>query len=444
MNNSLNTHLLHAINALLAGINLYPPQHPANLTLHTTLWEALQQLWLDSNKATIGVVENSLYINNQLFNESNPAATALAKKLGQCAIHGIEFSADVNQQQLKKFIELFSKGNLRGDNFNKTLKEHGVSSIHHVIRDETNTSGSLARETYNHAISTLEKVGKSISSGLVPASTQILPTVDKLVRQTVKKPYALLALSMIKNYDDYTYAHSVNVSVIALAIGRYCQLDAAAMNILGVGGLLHDLGKLKINPDIIKKPGRLSLTEFHQIKLHPELGAQIARQMENIEDQVADIILGHHRHFDGHGYPENIPPTDNTTRQLIDITTVADTYDAITTLRAYRRPNTPRQAVEIMRQLVGTQLNPAYFNALEHTLGTFPVGSIVRLINNEIGIIVDMDALNIENSTVRMLKDSGGNALEQPYDIQLSNSSHEIAGEVDPLIHNIDVNTAIN
>ncbi len=437
MSNTLHTNFLHSLNGVLNGLNLYPRQHPANTALQKTLWEALQQLAQHEEVTTIGVVEQALFFNNQLYPENHSVAATMAHQLTHYKIEGIEITAGLGKEELCDFVDLFGRGRLNGENFDLILRQHNISHIRHISREDNDQHGNQAQETYNLALNGLEKIGKSISNEQIPSSAQLLPTVGKMVRQTVKSPYALLALSMIKDYDNYTYTHSVNVSVIALAIGRACHLDNDALHILGLGSLLHDLGKLKIDPALIKKPGRLTPSEYHQIKLHPEFGARIADQMENIDPRIIDIILGHHRHFDNCGYPDNIAKFISP--ELVDIATVADTYDAITSLRAYQHPQTPREAIAIMRGLAGTQLHPHYMLALEKTLGIFPVGSLVRLLNNEIGLVVDMDAHNVDNSTIRIVKDSSGNTIKSPYDMTLSNSSQEIVGEVDALVHNIDI-----
>jgi putative nucleotidyltransferase with HDIG domain len=243
---------------------------------------------------------------------------------------------------------------------------------------------------------------------------------------------------MIKDYDDYTYCHSVNVSVLAIAIGRACNLSHHETQILGVGALMHDLGKLRISPEIIKKPGPLSPQEFEEIKRHPELGAQIAMQMDDICPEITDIIRGHHLHYDRSGYPRiQLNPANY---PYVDIASVADTYDALTTLRAYRHPNSPGVAIQRLQQIAGTQLNPEYVEALTRTLGNYPVGSLVRLVNNEIGLIVDGDVNDVEHGTIRILRDSAGNALENPVLQEVESKSRFIAAEVDPVLHNIDVN----
>lgn len=392
---------------------------------------------------TLGIVDDTLFIGDHLYTDGNAAANHIAERLTQLNIEGIEFSIGLQQQRLNQFVDLFSTGVLQGGNFNNNVQRANITHIRHVQRDNGATSGSTAKKAYDDAISAVQELSEEILNGEIPQSDKVITSVDNMIQQMVKTPYALLALNMIKDYDDYTYAHSVNVSVIALTIGRVCQLDPESLNILGVGSLLHDLGKLKIDPKIIKKAGQLSFVEYEKIKDHPELGAQIAREMDNIDPRAIDIILGHHLHFNHSGYPRSALTSMGSDTTLTDITTIADTYDAITTLRAYRRPSTPRQAIAIMKKLAGVQLHPKYLQLLEQTLGSFPVGSLVRLVNNEIGLIVDMDALNLENSTIRIIKDNKGRNISSPYDFQLTNSSLNIAGEVDPISHNIDLKTLL-
>lgn len=444
MNNSSNyTQLLNSFNGVLNGLKLYPPQHPACLKLYQALWDTLQNILAEERIIALGLIDETLFIGDHLYAEDNAAANNIAEKLIHFNIEGIEFSIGLEQHHLNAFVALFNAGKLQGDNFNDIVHQSNITHIRHVQRDDGASGGSASRKAYNGAISAVEGITEEILNGEIPQSGKVITSVDNMIQQMVKTPYALLALNMIKDYDDYTYAHSVNVSVIALTIGRVCQLSPESLSILGIGSLLHDLGKLKIDPKIIKKAGRLSFSEYEQIKDHPELGAQIAREMDNIDPRAIDIILGHHLHFDNSGYPRNAINSMGSDTALTDITTIADTYDAITTLRAYRRPSTPRQAIAIMKRLAGVQLHPKYFQLLEQTLGSFPVGSLVRLVNNEIGLIVDMDALNLENSTIRIIKDDKGRKIDTPYNLQLTNSSVNIAGEVDPISHNIDLKTLL-
>jgi putative nucleotidyltransferase with HDIG domain len=429
---------LHAFNGIINGLKLYPPQHPANARFHTNLWQALQDVFADDSTVKIGIVDDTLYINDQLFADNPPAAKALLKLLDEYHIHGMEIFPELDALQLQTFVEMFNGGELNGELFDHQLDRVGIYAIRYA-EAERDQEGSPARKAYDHAMKTISHICDDIQAGKVPQTGQVVNAVEKIARQMIKTPYAMLALSMLKDYDNYTFTHSVNVSVIALTLGRACQLDNETLQVLGVGSLLHDLGKLKIEPEIIKKPGKLSSTEYEMIKRHPELGAEIAAQMTDIDPRIISMILGHHLHYDRSGYPQG--KLEEPLSPLVDMTTIADTFDAITSLRAYRRPSSPLQAVAIMNKLSGSHLHPEFMEQFRHALGEFPVGSLVRLVSNEIGLIVDMDALNLDKSTIRIVRDRHGKAVDTPYDLLLEQSSEAIASEVDPLRLNIDIST---
>lgn len=159
--------------------------------------------------------------------------------------------------------------------------------------------------------------------------------------------------------------------------------------------------------------------------------------MDDIGPEIIDIIRGHHLCYDRSGYPRiNLSATNH---PYVDIASVADTYDALTTLRAYRHPNSPGVALQRLQQIAGTQLNPEYVQVLTRILGNYPVGSLVRLVNNEIGLIVDGDIEDMERGTIRILRDSNGNTVGTPRLQDLESKSRHIAGEVNPILLNINI-----
>jgi putative nucleotidyltransferase with HDIG domain len=248
----------------------------------------------------------------------------------------------------------------------------------------------------------------------------------------------MLALSMLKDYDNYTFTHSVNVSVIALAIGRACNLTEEQLKTLGLGGLLHDLGKLRIDVDIITKPGRLTDAEFDTIKEHPDFGASIIKEMEDVTPEVMEIVLGHHLRYDRSGYPANA--ACNISSPLVEITAIADAYDAMTTLRSYQRPFTPRKAIARLKEISGTSLHPEFVMHFIDSLGAYPVGSLVRLDNNEIGLVTKVDTTDTSRVDLKVIFDPAGTLLEEPFMLKLQpNHARRIVAEVDPHTKGIDV-----
>jgi putative nucleotidyltransferase with HDIG domain len=243
---------------------------------------------------------------------------------------------------------------------------------------------------------------------------------------------------MLKDYDNYTFTHSVNVSVIALAVGRACNLTEEQLKTLGLGGLLHDLGKLRIDVDIITKPGRLTDAEFDAIKEHPSFGADIIREMEDVTPEVMQIVIGHHLRYDRSGYPANA--IGDNISPLVDMTAIADSYDAMTTLRSYQRPLTPRKAIARIKEVSGSSLHPEFVMHFVDSLGAYPVGSLVRLDNNEIGLVIKVDTHDTSLVDIKIIFNPAGTLLEEPFVMQLRpNQTRLIIAEVDPHTKGIDV-----
>ncbi|MGM0416431.1 MAG: HD-GYP domain-containing protein [Thermodesulfobacteriota bacterium] len=434
----LNQNFLHSFSAFYRGLRLYPAQHPSCQGLAERYWEALQGLIQLQEHIKIGILDDTLFINEQLCSSSDSAAAGMLSLLRSLKIEGFEIQPFIQKEQALTLVELIHSGKFEGADFQKTLYRYGIDTIRVLDSREEERGDQQARKVYSGAIQTVAETCALIDNDHIPSKEKLFGAAENITRELTRAPYAFLALTMIKDYDDYTYCHSVNVSVLAIAIARACNLSYTETQTLGVGALMHDLGKLRISSEIIKKPGPLSPQEFEEVKRHPELGAQIAEQMDNIGPEIIDIIRGHHLHYDRSGYPHiDLNPGSS---PYVDIASVADTYDALTTLRAYRYPNSPGVALKRLQQIAGTQLNPEYVQALIRILGTYPVGSLVRLVSNEIGLIVDGDIEDMNRGTIRILRDSNGNAVDTPLTHELKSKSIHIAGEVDPLLHNIDIN----
>jgi HD-GYP domain-containing protein (c-di-GMP phosphodiesterase class II) len=151
-----------------------------------------------------------------------------------------------------------------------------------------------------------------------------------------------------------------------------------------------------------------------------------------------DIVLGHHLRFDRTGYPADA--AGRPVSSLVDIAAIADAYDAMTTLRSYQRPYTPRSAIARMREVTGTSLHPEYVEKFIKSLGPYPVGSLVRLDSNEIGLVVKVDTTDPNLADIKVIFDAAGQLLDNPYQLQLGpGQPRHIVAEVDPFTKGIDV-----
>jgi putative nucleotidyltransferase with HDIG domain len=384
------------------------------------------------------LLEGTLFIEDYLFIHEFPAAQELVRLFETCELAGIEFRSGLSAEELLSLLELLHAGEDKGPAFSEALQRRKVERIHAVASDEEEESGQ-PRKVYRKALKVVDQIFADVRMGEIPSSEEAMKVVKSMAQLTITEPHALFALSMLKDYDNYTFTHSVNVSVIALAVGRACQLNEEQLRTIGLGGLLHDLGKLRVDINIINKPGRLTEAEFETIKLHPRFGADIIAQMEGVTEEVLDIVLGHHLRYDRSGYPADAAGRAVST--LVDMAAIADSYDAMTTLRSYQRPCTPRKAIARLREGAGTTLHPGYVEQFIASLGPYPVGSLVRLDNNEIGLVVKVDPTDPSLADIKIIFDASGQLLTDPYPLQIdpAKSARHIVAEVDPYTKGIEV-----
>lgn len=429
-----------AFSAVHKGLRLYPLQHPAIEKQLQTLFSALTALFRQKQLVKVGLLEGALFVEDYLFVEESPAANEIGGILNNYEIQGLEFHLGTTPDELRALFKLIHQGAPKGEAFEAAILNAGCRHIRPFTVEKTEEPPDEApRRVYGRALKVVDKIFHDVRMGKIPSSAEAMEVVRSMVQLTLAEPHALFALSMLKDYDNYTFTHSVNVSVIALAVGRACNLSEEELRTLGLGGLLHDLGKLKIDVGIITKPGRLTDEEFEQIKTHPHIGADLVREMEGVTRAVVDIVLGHHLRYDRGGYPADAK--GRVASPLIDMAAIADTYDAITTLRSYQRPMTPRKAISRLREVVSKGgLHPQFVDHFVASLGTYPVGSLVRLETGEIGLVVWVDTKDPDSVRVKILFDPNGTLLAEPRRLDLlGTESRRIIAEVDPYAKGIEV-----
>jgi len=427
--------VVQALAGAFKGLRLYPLQHPAITRQIESLHTDFLALLGSRDTVRMGLLEGTLFIEDHLFTESGPAAEDIARLLEELDIGGLEFSSGLATGELHSLLGLMQKKGIGVQGLQNQLASAGIQHIRAV---ESEPEEETPRQIYGRALKVMDTIFSDVRMGRIPSSLEALDVVKGMARLTLADPHALFALSMLKDYDNYTFTHSVNVSVLALAVGRACGLSEEKLRVLGFGGLLHDLGKLRIHIDIITKPGRLTDVEFEEIKQHPVTGADIVTRMEGVTQEVIDIVLGHHLRYDQAGYPADV--RGRKMSPLTDMAAIADTYDAITTLRSYQRPLTPRKATERLRKVKGSALHPEYTEIFIESLGTYPVGSLVRLDNNVIGLVVWVSTRDPDTVELKILFDGEGRKLSDPRRLKLDGSeAKRIVAEVDPFVKGIEV-----
>jgi len=443
MNPQLYKQVVQGMAGVMQSLRLYPPGHPSIKQLVSGCMGALRQLFGSKRQIAMGVLDESLFFEEELFTQPNAAINEMKDLLVERGISKVELSPELTEQDFLEFIVELKKGTRKGEELITMINERRMLGIKLTCEElEVEDEPKDPKEVYQRAIEVVKEMFQDIRMGKIPSKANADGMVTEMIEMTISQPHALFALTMIKDYDNYTFTHSVNVSVLSLAVGRACGVPQKGLHLLGLGGLLHDVGKLRVDVGIINKPGRLTPEEFEQIKQHPVSGADIVRRMEGITQEVVDIVNYHHLRFDRTGYPN-----DHLNRKLsplVDMATIADTYDAMTTLRSYQRPTSPKQAISQMQEMGGTVLNPQFLDKFILSLGSYPVGTLVRLNNNEIALVVDADQNNPKDLKIKVLVDERGSHLAIPKTQHIrEHEADRIVAEVDPLAKRIDLSQFI-
>jgi HD-GYP domain-containing protein (c-di-GMP phosphodiesterase class II) len=271
-----------------------------------------------------------------------------------------------------------------------------------------------ARQVYWRAmVGTRKVVLKARASGR-PDLRHAKRVVQPIVDSVMKSEFSLVGLTALKDHDEYTYAHCVNVSVLSVGMGQALGLPRQALADLGVAGLLHDLGKMSVDGNVLRKPGALDAEEWAQMKRHPLEGAVMVSRMPGLTQVMIDAMRGcleHHMNYNGTGYPEATVEWGQAT--MSRIVAMADCFDAITAHRAYyRRPRTAFEGLQILMGPNRVNFDPAVLWALLRTVGLYPAGTVLQTTSGHIVLSMSPNPQDVMRPNCRVLIARGGVAPE--------------------------------
>jgi HD-GYP domain-containing protein (c-di-GMP phosphodiesterase class II) len=250
----------------------------------------------------------------------------------------------------------------------------------------------------------------------------------------------MIELSGLKGHDEYTFFHSVNVTILSVALGSLISSNRRFLNSLGVGALMHDIGKMTVDLDIINKRGPLSAAEWDLMHLHPVHGAETAAAMRGLDRSSIVVILEHHMRYDLDGYPARTPrrPQHLTSR----IVALCDAYDAMTSRRSYAEARPQDEAMEVLAKNAGTAFDPVLVRMFTQMMGIYPPRSVVRLSSGETAIVIRANT-DIVAPIVRVITDGDG-AFIDPYDVDLSDEAQSGDRRVDQCLDAAELNIEVD
>lgn len=295
-----------------------------------------------------------------------------------------------------------------------------------IAESEMLDARKMVKTTYFKAVAVTKEVMNSLMSGEAMDIRKAKRMVVSMVNYILDEEQVLLGMTSIKNYDEYTYHHSVNVSIFSIALGQRIGLSMKQLSDLGMVALFHDIGKVSIPNDILNKPGKLNEEEWRVIKKHPVEGVRLLLKMKRVDYaciRSAIAAFEHHMLYNRTGYPvvKKYPALDLFSR----IISIADQYDAMTSARVYSRaPMSPDKALNLMLKQAGTHLDPILLQLFINMVGVYPIGTLVMLDSGELALVYEINPVFIERPHVVLLTDSKGRqASVQPFDLSMKDAS---------------------
>ena len=247
----------------------------------------------------------------------------------------------------------------------------------------------------NEAKNLVRKVLSETYEGKAVEVAPFEEIADRMIESVMDDADAMKCISALRTKDAYLLEHSVNVAFLLVTFGKHLGLDKTMLKEMAVGGILHDIGKIKVDNEVLHKPGKLTPEEFAHIKLHQVYAVEIMEQTQGLAQVSKDVCLMHHEKLDGRGYPKGLKGDEIPLHGRMSC--IVDIFDALTATRCYKEAMSPAAAFKILISLTPFHLDQALVYEFIRCVGIYPVGSLVQLSDERIGIVweaKDRDALH--------------------------------------------------
>ncbi|MCW9028267.1 MAG: HD-GYP domain-containing protein [Kangiella sp.] len=291
------------------------------------------------------------------------------------------------------------------------------------LRQELKKIKSTFDRSYTHIYQLMSDVQRDSKIDIEGSKELVSHTVDSILRNET----AMFWLSKIKHQDEYTSEHCVRVGILAIAFGKYLQLSRENLEALGMCGMLHDVGKMKVPQDILNKPASLSPEEFAEVKKHTLLGYEFLKNHGGIDEQICAVARNHHERMNGDGYPRNV---ESQLLSLYDrIIAIVDSYDAMTSDRCYHKGIPASQALSVLYKEQTNHYDAELVQQFIHMVGIYPVGSLVEMNNGQLAIVLSVNEDHKLEPVIELLTDIEGNRI-QPIATDLSRHPSDSEGNI--------------
>lgn len=436
--------ILKRMAAVDNNVTIYPPNHPVVMEPASEICELLKPLFADRRRVDFNIVNSEIYIENHLLSEESIKYSGFIRMLMDRGVNNLRFTPEVSIESITKLFSLVNKKEEDGaaDSLRKKLKRYGVTGISceelvalDVAEDVYELKGEgenrhVSQSSYGEALDYMESMERDVLANRAIDDGSLNAVVSSLMGDFLSDRDAVIGLMSIKNYDQHVFHHSVNVAITCLLLSSKLSLPEDLVRTIGVSGLLHDIGKIKVPREILEKPGKLTEAEWTVISRHPIEGAQILMRYDNLGELPVLAALEHHAGNDLAGYPTL--KGKKKPHVIGRIVGIADVYEAMTANRSYRPAHNVHQAVQVLVEGAGKQFDPLLLKLLLDTVGVFPPGSLVRLRSGKTAVVVEPNEGKPFCPKVRPLGEDGEHSSEEYLiDVAENPAIHAIVGIAD-------------
>lgn len=404
---------LRALAAAVRAFGLYPAGHPMREETLGQMLTAAREILAVQGSFDYFVHEDSFFFGRKYLPKESLTFHWLMRDWQQLRIRSVTVASGVTREDLAALID-FLTGLGPEPTQGATVNTAALLDPSEL---ETPEAANRLRRAYMGALDLLREIGMGVARGGAPPLAAAQESVESLVGEVLADPDSALLLATIHSHSEYTFFHMVNVCILSVATGTAIGLERPQLTALGLGALLHDMGKVAVPAHLLHRAGPLSDEEWREIRRHPTVGASvILRSWERITPLAARIAYEHHQHMDGSGYPGLA--MDPRAGLLSRIVSVADAYDALTSRRAYRRAEQRGRALEILMAGAGPHFDPRLVKVFIRMLGFYPPGAVVQLDDGSIGAVVRNNPGALDRPVIRVVRAASGEQVP-PVDLDL-------------------------
>ena len=428
--------ILTAFYGAMSALKLYPVENETVQTALTELHGLIERIVRNDGAAEVRVVGDFFFLNeNRVRLDATSVSTSgsFSRALQDHGIGTIEVHPGIERSEWAPFLSMILRSPNTDDPFGAFSQSFAHAHTQHIeLRAETDSDEveddvdalTAARRTYAESVQVAKDALGDTRIGKAVNVRKVKRAVQGIVDEVISNESSMVTMTTLRDFDEYTFTHCVNVCIFSVIIGQRLALDKLQLYELGLGALFHDIGKQRVDYDVINKAGGLTEDEWEQLKEHTTEGLLLLFNMGGFADTPYRQMLmayEHHMKIDLTGYPSNKRPREPTL--FSRIVAVADAFDAGTSVRSYQyEPWSPDAVLKEMRDNPKRGQDVLLVKALITATGVYPVGTLVILDTHELAVVAkanpDLDLLN--RPTVRVISDAMGVPLVTPLTVDLT------------------------